>query len=236
MSTSPTGWSQTLPHTLPLAWSEVLGPDILAQLVTIGGNLDERAKTEAILPTPSQVFRALQVPPDGVRVVIVGQDPYPHPAHAAGLAFSVPRGVWPLPPSARNIRAELEADMGIRVGDHFDLGAWVDQGVLLINRHLTTAAGNPGAHKEVGWAVVTAAIIDAVVEKSAQAVAILWGAHARQLIPRLGPLGVIESAHPSPLSAHRGFFGSRPFSRANTMLVKRGLPAIDWALPSPPSR
>ncbi|AVG24401.1 uracil-DNA glycosylase [Pontimonas salivibrio] len=230
MPTSSTHWADTLPETLPSAWAEALGADTLDQLAAIGARLDVRAPHESILPAPEKVFRALEVPPDRVRVVIVGQDPYPNPQHAMGLAFSVPRGVWPLPPSARNIRSELEADLGINTGEHFALDSWVDQGVLLINRHLTTAVGAPAAHKDLGWSVFTDALIDEVVAKSPQAVAIVWGAQARQLVPRLGPLGVIESAHPSPLSAHRGFFGSKPFSRANALWIERGLPAIDWSL------
>lgn len=228
--TSPTRWAHALPDTLPQAWADAVSVDTLDQLATIGSHLDDRAPHEVILPAPERVFRALQVAPSQVRVVIVGQDPYPNPEHATGLAFSVPRGVWPLPPSARNIRTEFEADFGISSAEHFALESWVDQGVLLINRHLTTAAGAPAAHTHLGWSAVTDALIDAVVTKSPQAVAILWGAQARQLIPRLGPLGVIESAHPSPLSAHRGFFGSKPFSKANALLSGRGLPAIDWSL------
>jgi uracil-DNA glycosylase len=227
---SPTSWAHSLPLALPSVWADAVSPDALAQLPLLGARLNQRAPHESILPRSEWVFRALQVPPDRVRVVIVGQDPYPHPSHATGFAFSVPRGVWPLPPSARNILAEREADLGISGGDHFDLSSWADQGVLLINRHITTAAGAPASHKNLGWTVVTDALIDAVVARSPQAVAILWGGQARSLSARLCSLGLIESAHPSPLSAHRGFFGSRPFSRANALLRERGLPAIDWSL------
>lgn len=230
MSTSPTRWAHSLPSALPHAWAEALNPDAVAQLAVVGSHIDQRAHQESILPTPEWVFRALQVDPSRVRVVIVGQDPYPHPEHATGFAFSVPPGVWPLPPSAKNIRTELSTDLGLRNADHFDLHTWVDQGVLLINRHLTSVVGAPAAHKDVGWPAVTNALIDAVVARSPQAIAILWGSHARVLSKRLHSLGLIESAHPSPRSAHRGFFGSKPFSRANAMLGERGLPPIDWRL------
>ena len=199
------------------------------QLAALGKRLDERE--EPIVPEPERVFRALSVDPDRVRVVIIGQDPYPNPSHASGLAFSIPRGVSPLPPSAKNIRTELHSDLGLPVGQHLDLDSWAQQGVLLLNRHLTTAAGQPAAHTDLGWSEITDWLIDRVVDASPQAVAILWGRHARRLAGRMGPLGVIESAHPSPLSAHRGFFGSQPFSRANALLSERGVSAIDWRLP-----
>ena len=182
------------------------------------------------MPHPDHVFRALQVPPEDVRIVLVGQDPYPNAQHAMGLSFSVPRGVTPLPGSARNIRTELASDLGMSLPQHFELLRWVDQGVLLLNRHLTSAVGSPGAHQGLGWDEVTDALIDVVVQTTPGAVAIIWGNQAAKLIPRLGSLPIIRSAHPSPLSAHRGFFGSKPFSRANELLRELGRGEVDWDL------
>lgn len=223
-------WGDRLVGLVPPSWSDALGATTIDAIRDVGDALSTRVHTERIVPAPDNVFRALQVPPDRVRVLIVGQDPYPTVEHAMGLSFSVPTGVTALPPSARNIRTELAADLSIDLPAHFDLGGWADQGVLLLNRHLTTAAGQPGAHHRIGWVPITDRIVEVVVEHNPALVSIIWGREAAQLLPRLSGTAVIQSAHPSPLSAHRGFFGSRPFSRANQLLRDRGVPEIDWSL------
>jgi uracil-DNA glycosylase len=168
-----------------------------------------------------------------VRVLIVGQDPYPTPGHAIGLAFAVARDVRPLPPSLGNILTEVEADLGLPRPSHGDLGAWVDQGVLLLNRCLSVRHGAPGSHRGQGWEEVTDAVVSALAARDAPLVALLWGRDAQQLAPRLraGGASVLEVPHPSPLSAHRGFLGSRPFSAANAALEAAGAPPVDWRLP-----
>ena len=212
---------------VPLAWREPLRAQA-AQIDAIGALLSGPSAAAAVLPAADRVFRALQVAPQDVRVVIVGQDPYPNPDHACGLAFSVPAGTQPLPPSLRNILDEVRDDCGSTQCADGDLQAWVDQGVLLLNRSLTVAAGSPGSHVALGWRVVTQAIIDAVVAIDPLVVAVLWGTAAQELVVRFSANSVIASAHPSPLSAYRGFRGSRPFSRANAMLQRRALPPIRW--------
>jgi uracil-DNA glycosylase len=175
-------------------------------------------------PQRSDVFRALAVPRQAVRVVIVGQDPYPTPGHAHGLAFSVPDSVSPLPRSLNNIFRELEDDLGVR-RTAGDLSDWVSQGVLLLNRVLTVRAGQAGSHRGRGWEAFTESVLRAV---QPQAV-VLWGNDAQTARGFFGAVPIIASAHPSPLSAHRGFFGSRPFSRINAALtVANGRP-LEWA-------
>lgn len=147
-----------------------------------------------------------------------------------GLSFSVPRGTSPLPPSARNIQRELVGDLAITPPSHFDLSSWASQGVLLLNRALTTAEGRPGAHHKLGWSQVTDRIVEVAHEASPSMVAIIWGGPAGEVAAQFDANSVIRSAHPSPLSAHRGFFGSKPFSRANALLVARGVNPIDWSL------
>ncbi|MBA2560471.1 MAG: uracil-DNA glycosylase, partial [Propionibacteriales bacterium] len=160
------------------------------------------------------------------------QDPYPTPGHPVGLSFAVDRGVRPLPRSLANIYAELATDIGITVPTHGDLSAWADRGVLLLNRVLTVRAGAPGSHRGLGWESVTDLAIQALVRRGGPLVAVLWGRDAQSLRPGLGRIPVIASPHPSPLSASRGFFGSRPFSRANELLLAQGADAIDWSLPT----
>ncbi|MDY3127072.1 MAG: uracil-DNA glycosylase [Corynebacterium sp.] len=179
------------------------------------------------LPAPSDVFRALSIPPQNVKVLIVGQDPYPTPGHAMGLAFSVNRGVS-LPRSLRNIYLELESDMGIKPASHGDLSAWTQQGVMLLNRVLTVRAGDAGSHRGKGWEPVTERIIRSLNRPGM--VAVLWGRDAAACAPWLDKATVISSPHPSPLSARRGFFGSRPFSRVNAALCEAGLQPVDWRL------
>ena len=223
-------WGSYLSSSIPAGWANLLGSDTIETVQTIGRSLSERVGTERIVPAPEHVFRALQVAPSDVRVVLVGQDPYPNPDHAMGWSFSVPKSVTNLPPSARNIRTELHSDLGLNLPEHFELGRWVEQGVLLLNRHLTTAAGEPGAHHGIGWQTVTDRIIATLSSHQQRFVAIIWGKQAAGVIPLLGGAPRIESAHPSPLSAHRGFFGSRPFSTANTLLKNLGEEPIDWSL------
>lgn len=235
MSQAPVAWGDILARSVPPVWASLLGEETLERVRAIGDRLSERVGTERIVPAPQHVFRALQTPPDQVRVLIVGQDPYPTAGHAMGLSFSVPESVWPLPPSADNIRRELVDDLGLSLPSHGSLLAWVKQGVLLLNRHLTTAEGSPGAHHHLGWDLVTTRIIEVLVQRQQQWVAILWGKEAQSLRPVLGAVPRIESAHPSPLSAYRGFFGSKPFSRANELLRELGQEPVDWTLDPAPS-
>ena len=167
-----------------------------------------------------------------MRVLIVGQDPYPTPGHAVGLSFSVAPDVRPLPRSLQNIFRELHDDVGQAAPATGDLTPWTENGVLLLNRVLTVRLGEPGSHRGIGWEAITAAAITALVARpDAPLVAILWGRDAQSLEPDLPDVPVIASAHPSPMSADRGFFGSRPFSRANALLDELGAEPLDWSLP-----
>ena len=181
-------------------------------------------------PKPEQIFRALSRPVSQTKVLIIGQDPYPTPGHAMGLSFAVESGVRPLPRSLSNVYRELTDDLGIPPAIHGDLAAWSDQGVLLLNRVLSVQQGMAGSHRGRGWEAVTDTAITALVTSGAPFVAILWGQDAQKLRPLLGETSIIASAHPSPLSATRGFWGSRPFSRANAMLSAMGQSPIDWRL------
>lgn len=221
-------------------WAGVLAPvepqlrDVLAFL---GG---EVAGGHAILPAPSNVLRAFRQPLSDVRVLIVGQDPYPTPGHAVGLSFAVDGATRPIPRSLANIYRELDADLGFAPRIHGDLSRWADQGVLLLNRVLSVRAGEAGSHRNKGWEAITAAAITAVAHRvgadgtPAPLVAILWGKDAGSVRPLLGSTPVIASAHPSPLSAARGFFGSRPFSRTNALLREQGDGTVEWELPPLP--
>lgn len=191
----------------------------------------ERAAAVQVLPPPEKIFRALRLPVDRVKVLLVGQDPYPTPGHAVGLAFSTSPEVMPLPRSLFNIFIELQTDLGCKKPNNGDLSAWEDQGVLLLNRVLTVAAGNPGSHRGHGWEEVTHFLMSHLVkEKRNKIVALLWGKDAQQMSALFDSSQTISSAHPSPLSASRGFLGSRPFSRANTLLGAEGLSPIEWCL------
>lgn len=212
-------------------WAEALAP-VETHLRRAGDFLrDEVAAGRGYLPAGEDVLRAFVRPLADVRVLIVGQDPYPTPGHPMGLSFSVQPDVRPIPASLRNIYAELSEDLGITPPEHGDLSAWADQGVLLLNRVLTVSPGAPASHRGKGWEHVTARAIEALVDRDGPLVAILWGRDARNLAPHLGDTPCVESPHPSPLSAHRGFFGSKPFSRANALLESQGATAIDWDLP-----
>lgn len=190
----------------------------------------EVAAGRRYLPAADAILRAFHTPLDEVRVLIVGQDPYPTPGHPVGLSFAVEQSVRPIPRSLVNIYRELRDDLGIEPPAHGDLSAWARQGVLLLNRVLTVAPGRPASHRGKGWEQVTDRAIAALVARGGPLVAILWGRDAQSLTPRLGDVPIIASPHPSPLSASGGFFGSRPFSRANALLEKQGAAPIDWRL------
>lgn len=179
-------------------------------------------------PAREDIFRAFFRPLDSIRVVILGQDPYPTRGHAVGLSFSTSREVRPLPRSLANIYAELRDDLGIEAAEHGDLSRWVDQGVMLLNTSLTVREGEAGSHRTWPWRNVTGAALRTLAERGGPLVAVLWGREAQWAASLLNGVHTIESAHPSPLSAHRGFFGSRPFSRTNASLIEQGGDAIDW--------
>jgi uracil-DNA glycosylase len=190
----------------------------------------EQAAGRRFLPAGDRVFAAFRVPLDEVKVLIVGQDPYPTPGHPIGLCFATAPDVRPLPKSLENIFTEYADDLGLPRPSSGDLTPWVEQGVMLLNRALTVRPGAPASHRGRGWEEVTACAIEALVERDRPFVSLLWGRDARGLRPMLGSLPVLEAPHPSPLSAHRGFFGSRPFSRANALLEQHGLEPVDWRL------
>jgi uracil-DNA glycosylase len=212
-------------------WAEALAP-VADRISAMGDFLRaELAAGRRYLPAGDKVLRAFQQPLSDVRVLIVGQDPYPTPGNPVGLSFSVAPDVRRLPPSLINIFREYTADLGFPAPATGDLTPWSERGVLLLNRVLTVQPGNPGSHRGKGWEEVTDQAIRALAARQQPLVAILWGRDARSLAPLLGGVPLIESAHPSPNSADRGFFGSRPFSRANAALEEQGAPGIDWKLP-----
>ena len=190
----------------------------------------EVAAGRGYLPSGANVLRAFTYPLPDVRVLIVGQDPYPTPGHPIGLSFAVERDVRPVPRSLGNIYKELRDDLGITPPPHGDLTSWSAHGVMLLNRVLTVQPGLAGSHRGKGWESVTELAIRALVARGTPLVAILWGRDAANLRALLGDTPVIESPHPSPLSASRGFFGSKPFSRANALLVEQGAEPVDWRL------
>lgn len=222
----------------PPPLSQIMAPDWAAALAPVSDDIRRmgdflRAEVAAgrrYLPAGDQVFRAFAEPLAEVQVLIVGQDPYPTPGHPIGLSFAVAPDVRPLPRSLQNIYTELESDLGIPRPESGDLRPWSRQGVILLNRSLTVAPGSPASHRGKGWEAVTDRAIEALVERGGPLVAILWGRDARSLAPRLDGVPIITSAHPSPLSASRGFFGSRPFSRANELLRSHGGRGVDWRL------
>lgn len=209
-------------------WAEALAP-AQKQITALGERLRaEQASGRGYLPAGQNVLRAFQRPLADVKVLITGQDPYPTPGHPIGLSFAVDPHVRPLPRSLANIYKERESDLGIPPAPHGDLTAWSDQGVLLLNRVLTVQPGNAASHRGWGWEAVTELAIRTLVARDQPLVAILWGRDAANLQPMLGSTPVIASAHPSPLSASRGFFGSKPFSRANALLEGLGADPVDW--------
>jgi uracil-DNA glycosylase len=223
-------------EAIPESWLGALEPALQTKEARqLGGWLRaEEERGGQIFPPRGQRLAALELTPlENVRVVILGQDPYHGPGQAHGLAFSVPEGVK-VPPSLVNIYKELESDLGIARRDSGNLENWARQGVLLLNNTLTVASGQAGSHAGRGWDAITDACVASVVERGDPAVFILWGSHARKKAGRVTGLGasdnhlVLTSPHPSPLSAHSGFFGSRPFSKANNFLKAHGCGAIDW--------
>ena len=229
------GWltaSMAVPLTEIIApdWAEALRP-VENRLHEIGGFLREEVRAgRGYLPAGEAVLRAFTRPMSEVRVLIVGQDPYPTPGHPIGLSFAVERHVRPLPRSLTNIYKELESDLGIAPAAHGDLSSWQDQGVLLLNRVLTVAPGAPASHRRRGWEENTEHAIRALVSRGGPLAAILWGRDAQSLIPLLGEVPHVASPHPSPLSASRGFFGSRPFSQVNALLEAQGAGPVDWRI------
>jgi uracil-DNA glycosylase len=214
-------------------WAQALAP-VADQVSAMGDFLRaEIADGHRYLPAGQNVLRAFTFPFERVRVLIVGQDPYPTPGHAVGLSFSVAPDVRPLPRSLANIFSEYSADLGLPQPSNGDLTPWCERGVMLLNRVLTVRPGSPASHRGKGWEAVTECAIRALAERDQPMVAILWGRDASTLKPMLtgSRRQVIESAHPSPLSASRGFFGSRPFSRANELLAGMGADPVDWRLP-----
>ncbi|TXS34701.1 uracil-DNA glycosylase [Streptomyces sp. ms191] len=212
-------------------WAEALAP-VAGGIAAMGDFLRaEIAAGRTYLPAGQHVLRAFQQPFDEVRVLIVGQDPYPTPGMAIGHSFAVAPDVRQLPGSLENIYRELNTDLGLPRPSNGDLTPWTRQGVLLLNRALTTAPRKPGAHRGAGWEAVTEQAIRALAARGKPLVSILWGRDARNARPLLGDLPAVESAHPSPMSADRGFFGSRPFSRTNELLVRQGAQPVDWSLP-----
>ena len=223
---------------LPASWQEVLAPVLAGEEARrLGGWLRaEEAAGKAVYPPRGSRLRALELTGrEAVRVVILGQDPYHGPGQAMGLSFSVPHGVR-VPPSLANIYKEMHADLGLEIPSHGDLTPWAERGVLLLNTTLTVEAGQAGSHAGRGWDRVTDAVVAAAAESERPTVFVLWGAQAQKKAARLPALAesrhlVLRSPHPSPLSAHRGFFGSRPFSKANAFLELAGRGAVDWSLP-----
>ncbi|MBB5980821.1 uracil-DNA glycosylase [Kribbella solani] len=212
-------------------WAEALSP-VETTVARMGEFLrGEIAAGRSYLPAGENVLRAFQRPLGQVKVLVVGQDPYPTPGHPVGLSFSVAPDVRPIPRSLANIYRELMADVGVPAPSNGDLTPWSDQGVLMLNRVLTVQPGKSGAHRGKGWESVTEQAIRALVERGGPLVAILWGRDAQTLKPMLGSTPYVESAHPSPMSADRGFFGSRPFSRVNALLEQQGAAPVDWRLP-----
>ncbi|MEO6795098.1 MAG: uracil-DNA glycosylase [Mycobacterium sp.] len=220
-----------LPELVESGWADALAP-VTDQVAALGEFLrDETSAGHGYLPEGQNILRAFTFPFDAVRVLIVGQDPYPTPGHAIGLSFSVAPQVRPLPRSLANIFTEYTDDLGYPKPSNGDLSAWAQRGVLLLNRVLTVRPGNPASHRGKGWETVTECAIRALVARNRPMVAILWGRDAGTLKPMLSDnCRTVESAHPSPLSASRGFFGSRPFSRANELLGQLGAEPVDWRL------
>ena len=219
-----------LSELLDPGWAAALAP-VQDEVARLGDFLRaESAAGRGYLPSGPNVLRAFTYPLSDVRVLIVGQDPYPTPGHPVGLSFSVEPDVRPVPRSLQNIYKELRDDLGLPVPNNGDLTPWAEHGVLLLNRVLTVRPGAAGSHRGIGWETVTEVAIRALVARGTPLVAILWGKDAGTLRPMLGSTPIVASAHPSPLSASGGFFGSRPFSRANELLVEQGAAPIDWSL------
>ena len=211
-------------------WAEALAP-VADNIAAMGQFLREEVSSgREYVPAGDNILRAFQEPLAGVKVLITGQDPYPTPGHAVGLSFSVAPELRPLPRSLTNIYTELATDLDIAPAESGDLTPWARQGVLMLNRVLTVRPGAPASHRGRGWEAVTEQAIRALVARRQPLVAVLWGRDAQGLKPMLGSTPTIESAHPSPLSASRGFFGSKPFSHVNELLAEQGAEPVDWNL------
>jgi len=223
---------EPLANIVEAGWAEALEP-VRDNIARMGEFLREQVKSgKKYLPAGDLVLRAFKQPFDDVKVLIVGQDPYPTPGHPVGLSFSVAPSVRRLPGSLVNIFREYSHDLGYPTPATGDLTAWSERGVLLLNRVLTVEPGKPGSHRGKGWEEVTEQAIRALAARDKPLVAILWGRDARNTAPFLGPqVPRIESAHPSPMSANNGFFGTRPFSRANQLLQGQNADPVDWKLP-----
>ncbi|UQX90163.1 uracil-DNA glycosylase [Jatrophihabitans telluris] len=223
--------TRPLTEIMESGWARALEP-VTTDIAGAGEFLrSEIAAGRRYLPSGGNVLRAFQQPFESVRVLIVGQDPYPTPGHPIGLSFAVAAEVRPIPRSLANIYRELVDDLGVPVPSNGDLTPWTRQGVLLLNRVLTVEPGKSGAHQGKGWEKVTEQAVRALAARPQPLVAILWGRQAQSLRPLLDGVVRIESVHPSPLSASGGFFGSRPFSRANEALTAAGVEPVDWQLP-----
>ena len=211
-------------------WAAALAP-VEGQIAAVGGFLrSELALGNTYLPAGDNILRVFARPLSEVKVLIVGQDPYPTPGHPVGLCFSVAPDVRPIPKSLVNIFKELQSDLGVPLPGNGDLTPWTEQGVMLLNRVLTVRPGASNSHRGRGWEQVTEQAIKALAARGGPMAAILWGRDAQELKPMLGPIPWVESVHPSPLSASRGFFGSRPFSRVNKLLADQGGTPVDWRL------
>jgi uracil-DNA glycosylase len=223
--------ARPLNEIVEAGWAQALAP-VADRIAAMGEFLRaEVAAGRTYLPAGENVLRAFTQPFHQVRILIVGQDPYPTPGHPVGLSFSVAPDVRPLPKSLVNIFREYSDDLGFPLPSNGDLTPWTERGVLLLNRALTVMPGKPNSHQGQGWEEITEQAITALAARDEPLVAILWGRNARNLRPLLGKLPAIESAHPSPMSASAGFFGSRPFSRANELLEQQGAAPVDWKLP-----
>jgi len=223
--------ARPLEQVIDPGWAEALAP-VAGTIASMGEFLRaEQAAGRGYLPAGPNILRAFTLPLERVRVLIVGQDPYPTPGHAVGLCFSVAPDVRPLPPSLVNIFREYQDDLGFPEPASGDLTPWFERGVLLLNRSLSVQPGRPNSHQGRGWEEVTEQAIRVLAERGGPLVAILWGRNARNLKPLLGPVPCVESPHPSPMAARNGFFGSRPFSRANRLLADQGGEPLDWRLP-----
>jgi uracil-DNA glycosylase len=223
--------AEPLRNIIDPGWADALEP-VAERIAAMGEFLRaEIAAGRRYLPAGENVLRAFKQPLADVRVLIVGQDPYPTPGHPVGLSFSVAPEVKRLPPSLVNIFREYSEDLGYPAPSCGDLTPWTERGVLLLNRVLTVSPKQPGSHRGKGWEEVTEQAIRALAARGGPLVAILWGRDARTLVPLLDGVPCIESAHPSPYSAANGFFGSRPFSRANQLLEQRDAEPVDWKLP-----
>ena len=218
-------------HLVGPGWDVALEP-VADELAQISQRLKaDVAQGHHFLPKGDQIFAALQMPFEQVKVLIVGQDPYPTPGHPIGLCFAVDPSVQPLPRSLQNIFTEYCDDLGYPMPSTGDLTPWVNEGVMLLNRSLTVRPGQPNSHKHLGWHTITDQIITAIGMRPQPLVALLWGNDAKSAKPLIPDATAIESVHPSPMSAARGFFGSKPFSRTNAALTALGTTPVNWRLP-----